>query len=65
MPVPVPEPEIAALLALGASLTFERVRGHFWHASAAALVRVAVGPAAGWTLALILLPAVIRRRKRG
>jgi predicted permease len=40
-----------ALLALGASLTFERVRGHFWFATAAALVRVGVGPAVGWALA--------------
>ena len=40
-----------ALLALGASLTFARVRGHFGQASAAALVRVGVGPLAGWLLA--------------
>ena len=39
-----------ALLALGASLTFERVQGHFWHASAASLVRVAIGPLIGMGL---------------
>ncbi|MEI8243491.1 MAG: AEC family transporter [bacterium] len=36
-----------ALLALGASLTFERVRGHFLHATASALTRVVVGPLIG------------------
>jgi predicted permease len=39
-----------ALLALGASLTFERVKGHFWQATAASLVRVGVGPLIGWAL---------------
>jgi len=40
-----------ALLALGASLSFERVRGHFLLASVAALLRVAVAPLIGWWLA--------------
>jgi hypothetical protein len=40
-----------ALLALGASLTFERVRGHFMVATVSSLVRVLVGPLVGWWLA--------------
>jgi predicted permease len=36
-----------ALLALGASLQFERIRGHFLPATAAALTRVAAGPLIG------------------
>jgi predicted permease len=40
-----------ALLALGASLTFDRVRNVFAAATAAALVRVALGPLCGWGLA--------------
>ena len=39
-----------ALLALGASLTFERIKGHFWLASVSALIRVAIGPLIGWGL---------------
>jgi len=41
-----------ALLALGASLTFERVKGHFFHASVSSLIRVAIGPLIGWVLAV-------------
>lgn len=40
-----------ALLALGAGLSLARVRGHFLHASAASLVRVAGGPLLGWWMA--------------
>jgi predicted permease len=40
-----------ALLALGAGLSLARVRGHFLHASAASLVRVAGGPLFGWWIA--------------
>jgi len=39
-----------ALLALGASLTFERVKGHFFLASVSSLIRVAIGPLIGWGL---------------
>ena len=39
-----------ALLALGSSLTFERVKGHFFLASVSSLIRVAVGPLIGWWL---------------
>jgi predicted permease len=36
-----------ALLALGASLTFERVKGHFFLASVSSLIRVLIGPLIG------------------
>ena len=39
-----------ALLALGSSLTFERVKGHFGHASAASFTRVAISPLIGLAL---------------
>jgi len=41
-----------ALLALGASLSFERVKGHFGLATASALIRVAGGPLIGWGLCI-------------
>lgn len=40
----------AALLALGASLNLDRVRGHLLPATAASLLRVALAPLLGWPL---------------
>lgn len=44
----------AALLALGASLSFDRVRGHLLSATAASLMRVALAPLLGWPLIVAL-----------
>jgi predicted permease len=40
----------AALLALGASLSFDRVRGHLAPALASSVLRVAIAPLLGWPL---------------